>query len=120
MAGGSKSLRILLVDDEPVVLSALSRALRALSHTVLQAQDYDQAVQVLQSEAVDVVVSDNAMPGRSGVDVLRAALRMQPTARRIMCSANPPANLEELKTIGVIHRFCAKPWCQDILADMLK
>jgi response regulator RpfG family c-di-GMP phosphodiesterase len=111
-------LRVLIVDDEVMVLRALRRDLSARSYQVFQAECYDEALKILQGEAVDVVISDCTMPGPNGVEVLRASARIQPTARRFMCSAYPPADLEALLEQGVIQRFFAKPWDKTLLDEL--
>ena len=108
MADTKKHPRILLVDDEASVLKALSRALRP--HQVFLAKDYYEALTVLQREPLDVVISDCSMVGPSGVEVLRAAQRLQPGARRIMLSGNPPEDLERLVEEETLQRFILKPW----------
>jgi CheY-like chemotaxis protein len=101
-------LKILVADDEPANLRALARRLQR--HDVLTAQSFEQAARILQGTRVDVVVSDNMMPGPgAGVALLRAARALQPAARRFMYSANPPPRLRQLLKEGVIQRFFAKP-----------
>ena len=99
---------MLLVDDEPANVRALSRRLHR--HEVLAADGFEEAAKILQGTPVDVVVSDNMMLGpEAGVALLRLARTLQPRAWRFMYSANPPARLGQLKVEGVIHRFFPKP-----------
>ena len=110
-------LRILVVDDQPMVRRALSRALE--DHCVLAADGYDGAARILASEPLDVVVSDYEMPGRNGVDVLKTAAELQPEARRVMISGNPPADIKRLVAQGLVHEFHWKP-CGLALIDGLE
>jgi DNA-binding NtrC family response regulator len=100
-------LRILVVDDQLMVRRALSRALD--EHHVLVADGYAGAERILASEPIDVVVSDYQMPGRDGLDVLKAAARLQPQAHRIMISGDPPRDIASLVARGVVHQFHWKP-----------
>lgn len=109
--------RVLLVDDERLILRCLSRFLRKIC-VVFTANDYDQAEDVLLSKRVDVVVSDCRMPGRGGADVLTASLILQPDALRIMYSADAPPNLEELEQSGIVERFFEKPGHNELFALM--
>ncbi|MDP3157864.1 MAG: ATP-binding protein [Archangium sp.] len=59
--------RILLIDDEPLVLRALSRTLGAV-HDVATARSADEAMALLEGEDFDVILCDLMMPGRSGSD----------------------------------------------------
>jgi DNA-binding NtrC family response regulator len=62
---------LLLVDDEPKILQALSRALRDEGHEVVTAGGGREAQRLLASRLFDVVIVDNLMPDVTGLDVIR-------------------------------------------------
>lgn len=64
--------RVLLVDDEPALLRALSRHLEYAGVKVTTCEAAEAALKLLSSEPFDVLISDIAMPGMSGVELLRA------------------------------------------------
>ena len=64
-------IQVLLADDEPENASAYARALRG--YKVLTAQRGDEAMAVLAEHPIDVVVTDQRMPGSSGALLLRRA-----------------------------------------------
>jgi two-component system response regulator MprA len=64
-------MRVLVVDDEPAVRSALRRALEVDRYDVLLAEDGRQALDRLGGERVDAVVLDVSMPGMDGLEVCR-------------------------------------------------
>ena len=106
--------RVLLVDDEPPVLSALVRALRPLRAPGLQVEacaDPVRAVARLQDTAFDVIVSDYRMPGMSGLDFLARAADLQPQAVRMILSASTDAEVivAAVNRVG-LHRYLLKPW----------
>jgi two-component system chemotaxis response regulator CheY len=72
-------MRILIVDDEPTSLLILQAALEDLGHECLSAGDGLEAWALLQSTAVDVIISDWMMPGIDGIELCRR-LRAQPRA----------------------------------------
>jgi len=72
---GARILRILIVDDEPAMVGAVSALVGSAGHQVVTAYDGDTALRRLAEEAPDLVLLDLAMPGRDGVDVVRAARR---------------------------------------------
>ena len=74
----SRPARILLVDDERHIRSALARALRLSHYTVDEAADGEQALEKLETASFDVMLLDLRMPGLYGVDVMRRAHRMCP------------------------------------------
>lgn len=99
-------LKILIVDDEAFIRLALSRLLNG--HHVHQAASYDQAAAILQANSIDVVITDNSMSGRDGVEVLRLTGQLQPRAKRIMLSGKPPKHLQALVEEGLIQHFFPK------------
>ncbi|HEY4410083.1 MAG TPA: response regulator transcription factor [Acidimicrobiia bacterium] len=62
--------RVLVVDDEPMLRNLLSRLLRMEGYDVLEAEDGTVALDVVASEAPDLVLLDVMMPLRDGIDVL--------------------------------------------------
>lgn len=76
---------VLCVDDEPGILSALKRVLRAEDCKVLQATGGTEALQLMETHAVDVVVSDMRMPGMDGAAFLgHVRVRWPETARILL------------------------------------
>ena len=66
-------LRILVVDDEPAMVGAVSALVGSAGHQVITAYDGDTALRRLAEEVPDLVLLDLAMPGRDGVEVVRVA-----------------------------------------------
>ncbi|MDP2432501.1 MAG: response regulator [Pseudomonadota bacterium] len=71
------SRTLLLVDDEQNILSALQRALRRDGYRILASDDPRKALDILANERVDVILSDQRMPGLSGVEFQRLARALQ-------------------------------------------
>jgi len=110
--------RVLLVDDEPHVTEALKRVLREEAYDIRTASSARTALQILAREAVDVVVSDERMPGMSGSEFLATVRRSYPNTVRILLTGH--ANLEAaVRAIneGEIYRFLTKP-CKE--ADLTR
>ena len=70
--------RILLVDDEPVVLRVTASILHRQSFAVTQACSGEEALDKLKSEAFDLILTDFRMNGKSGADVAVAARHLRP------------------------------------------
>jgi diguanylate cyclase (GGDEF)-like protein/PAS domain S-box-containing protein len=102
---------LLLVDDEPNILSALKRLLRRDGHLILTANSGPEGLAVLAEHKVDIIISDQRMPGMTGVEFLRAAKVNHPDTIRIVLSG-----YTELQSVtdaineGAIYRFLTKPW----------
>ena len=75
---------ILLVDDEPSVLSALRRVFRPAGYEILTAESGEAALEVLASTEVDLIVSDMRMPNMSGAAFLSRARSLYPDTMRIL------------------------------------
>jgi DNA-binding NtrC family response regulator len=102
---------ILLVDDEAQVVSALRRTLMDEDYEIFSAQSAQEALQVLSSQTIKVVVCDERMPGMSGAELLSIVSLRYPTTVRIMLTGY--ATLEAaMKAVnqGEISRFFSKPW----------
>jgi DNA-binding NtrC family response regulator len=63
--------KILVVEDEQTLREGISTAFRERGWQVTPAADGEVAIKILEEEVFDVVVTDNRMPGRSGLDVLK-------------------------------------------------
>ena len=78
---------VLVVDDKENMLRLMSKVLGGLAY-VVTANDGVKAVEVLESQRVDVVLSDLRMPGLSGLEVLAATRRIQPAAQFVLMTAH--------------------------------
>jgi len=79
--------RILVADDEPRIVSFVSRALTAEGYTVESAYDGRRALELMLSERYDLTVLDLRLPELHGVAVLKAALVHNPEQRILILSA---------------------------------
>ncbi len=102
---------LLVVDDDEHVRRALRRVLRRAKCRVLDAPDAAAALTILESEPVQVVVSDYRMPGMSGVEFLRAVKGRWPRIQRVLLTGQADSTaIEEAVNKSEIFRFIWKPW----------
>jgi two-component system probable response regulator PhcQ len=102
---------ILLVDDEPNVISALERALLDEPYTIYSAESGEKGLELLSRTKVKVIVSDERMPGMGGAEFLSRVKELHPPVVRIMLTGQ--ASVEStMKAVnkGEIYRFLIKPW----------
>lgn len=121
------SERILLLDDEPNILNALSRlfrhGLQAASGERYQVECYDNAEAALaraREYVFAAAISDYRMPGKNGVQFLRELRDIQPDCARFILSGYADLNalIAAINEAG-ITRFIAKPWTDfDLLSTV--
>ncbi|MEO7495812.1 MAG: EAL domain-containing protein [Massilia sp.] len=105
---------LLLVDDEQNIVSALKRLLRRDGYQILTAGGGREGLEVLAAHSVDVIVSDQRMPGMLGADFLRAAKDLYPETLRIMLSGYTELqSVTDAVNEGAIYKFLTKPWDDD-------
>ncbi len=103
--------KLLLVDDSPQILRALERMLRDRGYEIFTAGSGHEALQILDSNSIDLIITDENMPGLSGTKLLNALKNLYPDVIRIMLTGLH--DVEVLKNAinkGEIYRFFTKPW----------
>lgn len=108
--------KILIVDDQPLVLSVLREILSRGPYNVLAVESAEQALQLLEGESVDVVISDERMPGMQGSEFLKIVRTKYPEVVRIILTGH--ASVESaMRAINEseIFRFLTKPVNSNVL-----
>ena len=101
---------VLLIDDEPRILSALVRALRREGYELLTADRPADALRIVDERAVDCVVSDYKMPVMTGLELLERIARRRPHAARLLITGwNTEVDPVALAQLGVLA-VLPKPW----------
>lgn len=114
--GGVGTPRILLVDDEPLVLAALGRSLGRRT-SLRTAQSAKAAFEILGREPFDAIVTDYLMPDVDGLALLALVRQLYPTMRRILVSAGTVPDLSDHLASGLVEAFLEKPFTEkDLLA----
>lgn len=115
------STNVLFVDDEPQVLSALRQALRKSGLAIETASSGEAALERLARGPVDVVVSDERMPGTQGSELLSLVRAADPHTIRILLTgqASVEAAVRAVNDAGV-HRFLTKPCPPNVLLATIR
>ncbi|GMR19458.1 MAG: hypothetical protein BMS9Abin36_0053 [Gammaproteobacteria bacterium] len=112
---------LLLVDDEDNVLSALQRLLVRSGYRVLTANSGPAGLTLLEQHDVGVIISDQRMPGMTGVEFLSQVKQRYPEIVRLMLSG-----FADLKAVtaaineGAIYRFLTKPCDNELLRSNIE
>ncbi len=111
---------VLFVDDDPALLESLRVALRREMFEVLIATSARAGLEVLARNRVDVVVSDQCMPGIDGVELLRMVREFFPDTIRILLSGQSGlGDVSRAVNEAGIRRFLLKPCEVSQLVDAI-
>ncbi len=112
---------VLVVDDEPNIVSALRRMLRANGYQVQTAPGGAEALKLLEQTAVDLIISDMRMPEMNGAEFLRRSRERVPEAVRILLTgyADIGSTIAAVNE-GEIFRYVSKPWNDEALLGTLR
>ncbi|UCO96826.1 response regulator [Metapseudomonas lalkuanensis] len=116
----SSSVRILFVDDEERILRSLALQFRR-QYEVITESDPLRALERLKDESVQIIVSDQRMPGMSGAELLARSREIAPECLRILLTgySDLDAAVEALNN-GGIFRYLTKPWDPQEMAFTLR
>jgi len=108
--------RVLLVDDEPNVLSALRRIFRRENYHIEVAMSGEEALQILAKNDFQLMISDFKMPHMDGSELLKRVKSLYPEIIRIMLTgyADTDAVMGAINE-GAVYKFILKPWNDDDL-----
>ncbi|PTX90890.1 HD domain-containing phosphohydrolase [Opitutus sp. ER46] len=108
--------QILVVDDEPVVLTALKVTLEREGFPVVACTSPRKALEILAERDFSVIISDQRMPEMMGLEFLVESRQIRPYASRILITAvlALPTIVDAINK-GEIFRFIAKPWLREEL-----
>lgn len=102
---------LLIVDDEPLIITSICRLIEDMDITLLTAQSGEEALRLLYDNKVAVVLTDQCMPGMSGIDLLEEIHDGFPSTIGLLMSGKKecPEATSALKK-GEIHAYLNKPW----------
>lgn len=102
---------VLFVDDEDAVLASIRRLLRKEPYRLSVARSATEALEVLESEAIDLIVCDQLMPEMSGIELLsRVRDRWPDTVRIVLSGYSKVESIISAINDGAIYKFVTKPW----------
>ena len=102
---------LLFVDDEASILSSLKRLFRPHGYRIFTAEGGAQALEIMERETVDLVISDMRMPEMNGAQFLQKVNERWPDCIRILLTgyAELEATVDAINK-GHIYRYISKPW----------
>ena len=113
--GTTEPLEVLIVDDDLIVLMNAVAMLEDMGHRVREASNATAALKILNDHPIDLLLSDFAMPGMNGADLIARATECKPELKSILVSgyAELPQGSD-----APMARLC-KPYSDDDLRRMI-
>ena len=109
------SYKIMIVDDEPANLRLLERLFRRDYH-VVSASSGEEALRLLEQHDVALLVTDQRMPGMTGIELLKHTAPLRPHMVRIILTGyTDVTSLVEAINCGQVYKYVTKPWNNDEL-----
>ncbi len=107
--------KLLIVDDEPPNLRLLER-LFSSDYECFTASSGPAAIQVLQQHDIAIIITDQRMPGMSGIELLKATASLRPHMVRLLVTGYTDVEaLVETINCGLVYMYFTKPWNNDEL-----
>lgn len=115
--------RILVIDDDAEIRQLLQQMLQRKGYQVLVAANGNQGTKLIQTEPIDLVITDIIMPEKEGIETIRELQRDFPHIKIIAISGGGRINaqhiLEAARSFGVTHTL-AKPLTQQALLGAIE
>lgn len=112
---------LLLVDDEPHILSALRRLLRRDGYDIHTAGSAREGFDILATRAIQVILSDQRMPEMNGTEFLSRVKELYPDTVRIVLSGYTElTSITEAINRGAIYKYLTKPWEEEALRQTVR
>jgi DNA-binding NtrC family response regulator len=108
--------KVLVIDDEPSVLSAMEQALKAAGHSVILAGNGAAAIKSYEKEPADLVITDMFMPEFDGIELIGHFRRLFANLPIIAVTGHPGNTLDIAKKLGVVA-VLQKPFALDELLN---
>jgi response regulator RpfG family c-di-GMP phosphodiesterase len=109
------SYKILIVDDEAANLRVLERLFRR-QYEIVGAVSGAEALELLRVHDIALIISDQRMPGMTGIEFLKRAAELRPHTVRIILTGYTDVNaLVEAINSGIVYKYVTKPWINEDL-----
>jgi DNA-binding NtrC family response regulator len=115
-------VKIIVVDDEPIIADTLVNILTGEGHDAICVSNGKSAIRWAEMIRPDAIVTDVVMPGINGIDTAKAIMKFLPTCRIILYSGQAATSdlLAKSRAEGYSFEVLAKPINPDILLEKLK
>lgn len=113
-------INVLYVDDEENNLVSFKATFR-LKYNVMTAISGDEAIKILETKPVEIIITDQRMPNMTGVEFLESVLEKNPEPMRILLTGYADLNaVIDAVNKGKIFHYLTKPWNEEELDITIK
>ena len=107
-----EKIKVLYIDDEVINLQAFKATFRR-QFDIYLAKSADEGMEVLKNNPIEVVIADQRMPNKTGVDFFESILDIHPNPIRILLTAYSDINaIIDAINKGQVYRYVTKPWSE--------
>ena len=116
----AEKIKVLYVDDEENNLISFKANFR-MDYKVFTAISGEEALQVLEKQKIDIIITDQRMPNLTGVEFLEMVIEKNPEPMRILLTgyADMSAVIDAVNR-GKIYHYLAKPWDEEEMHTTIK
>ncbi|MDA3938574.1 MAG: response regulator [Spirochaetia bacterium] len=97
---------VMIVDDEELIRSLIRKSLLRLGYKVIEAENGKKAMQLVETEDIDLIIADLVMPEKGGLELIMELNNNYPNIRKIVISGKLPVNNESIS--GLAEDFDVK------------
>lgn len=112
--------RVLVADDDDAFLALVERSLSRAGYTLQLARDGRHALEALERFAPHVLITDIGMPGTDGIELARAARRIDPDLQVVLMTASPDVHTATTAVELGAFRYLSKPFKKDDLLHVIE
>ena len=116
--------RVLVLDDDPLIQATLPLLLREQGHEVLTADNGKIGLRLLQTEPIDLIITDILMPEADGIEVVRSVVKKHPTIALVTMSGGssrlPSTDAGYITQLLGAHAVLVKPFGDAELAEAIR
>jgi DNA-binding NtrC family response regulator len=115
-----ESTRVLVVDDRPEMAEMIADDLCDRGYGCVAVTSGEEALRILRTERIDVLVTDLRMPGIDGFDLVRASVELDPSRAVILMTAYGTLDTALEATRRGVFQYLTKPFRLDTLVRVLE
>jgi len=114
-----RRLTLLIVDDEARILESLGEIFSD-RYEVVTARGADEALELFRERRPELVLCDQRMPGRTGIEVLKEIRELEPGTIRMLITGYSDIDVViQAVNETVLHRYVTKPWVNEDLIEVV-